>query len=388
MNDNKKEIMFVDDEESILRTLKRQFIDSEYSCYFAGSFEETIHILEDHPNVELVITDVKMPGKTGIDLLEYLREHFPQIGRMILSGYVESAQVTRGIIKGTIYDFIGKPWHEEQLIERIKQYFSIRDEINDESIIKIINKIESLPVLPSVYNKFIEAVEKEKSIREIAKIVEKDVSISTKILSLSNKAYFGGSEITSTNQAIMRLGLNTLREIILTVGILNSFSMDHDQQKELNSIAEHAFRVNQVYMDLVQKLVEIKNPSSLGLFHDIGKIIQLVYFKEKYFLIKECMAQNPEIDYYKAEAEVLKYEVNHCHLGAYFLSFWGLPMLTVESALYHHHYRDVATDHKLMICLLHYADRIANGESLNDLKDEMIAENIFDAEKIKNMELN
>lgn len=111
MNERVK-ILFVDDEEGVLNALKRIFVDTDYTVMTATSGESAIKILEEN-DVQVIVSDYRMPGMNGIELLKIVRKQWNDIVRIILSGYADIGAVIAAINEGHIYKFISKPWNDE-----------------------------------------------------------------------------------------------------------------------------------------------------------------------------------------------------------------------------------------------------------------------------------
>ena len=107
-------LLFVDDEANILTALKRVFRKSNYNILTAESGEEGLEILKEEP-VDLIMSDQRMPGMTGMEFLKQVKVLYPDTTRLILSGYSEVRTITSAINEGEVYRFIGKPWDDEEL---------------------------------------------------------------------------------------------------------------------------------------------------------------------------------------------------------------------------------------------------------------------------------
>ncbi|WP_156473633.1 EAL domain-containing response regulator [Neptuniibacter marinus] len=118
-----KSILLVDDEPSILRALKRIFHRAGYKVTIANGPEEALVILEDH-SFPIVLSDYRMPNKTGGELLIEIKEKYPSTLGLILSGYADLQSVIAALNSGAVYKFLEKPWEEAQLLEEIDQAFS------------------------------------------------------------------------------------------------------------------------------------------------------------------------------------------------------------------------------------------------------------------------
>ncbi|WP_038029560.1 response regulator [Thermonema rossianum] len=122
-------ILYVDDEESNLRIFKTAF-KRKYTVHTATSAQEAIDILKEHP-IHILITDYKMPQMSGVELLEYTVERYPNLIRMILTGFADIEAIVRAVNKSGIYQYITKPWDRgelEMIIEKAIETLRLRDE--------------------------------------------------------------------------------------------------------------------------------------------------------------------------------------------------------------------------------------------------------------------
>jgi len=109
-----KTVLFVDDEVSILNTLKRLLRNEEYNLLTATSAQEGLELLSQQA-VDIVISDMRMPGVSGTEFLEKVKDKYPMIKRMIMSGYADLESVVSAINQGNISQFISKPWDNDAL---------------------------------------------------------------------------------------------------------------------------------------------------------------------------------------------------------------------------------------------------------------------------------
>jgi FixJ family two-component response regulator len=132
--EEKKEnnVLIVDDEINVLNSLKRLMIDDHFNVLTASSGEEAINIIKDNKNISVIISDMRMPGITGVDLLEMARDVLPFAGRIILTGYADVKNAIDAINRGGAGNYIVKPWNDEELLEvirnAVKKYEDIKKE--------------------------------------------------------------------------------------------------------------------------------------------------------------------------------------------------------------------------------------------------------------------
>jgi len=127
----KRTVLFVDDEEKILKSLKRGLLDEPYNTLFATSGKEAIEILQ-REEVHIIVTDMRMPEMSGLELLRIVKQDYPHIVRMVLSGYTQVTTLLTAINQGEIFKFITKPWQLEEefkpAIREAVEYYEFRNQ--------------------------------------------------------------------------------------------------------------------------------------------------------------------------------------------------------------------------------------------------------------------
>ena len=121
MNNEEGAILFVDDEENILKSIRRSLIDEPYAMYFADSGKKALEILENE-DISVIVTDMRMPEMNGLELLEIVKEKYPDVVRIVLTGYAQVSTLLAAINSGQIYRYLVKPWKlEEDFKPALKQ---------------------------------------------------------------------------------------------------------------------------------------------------------------------------------------------------------------------------------------------------------------------------
>ena len=111
-------VLFVDDDETILRSLERGLLDELYIKIFANSAQQAIEILKNE-QVHVIVTDMRMPDMDGIELLRVVRETYPKIVKIVLSGYTDMPVLLKEFDQGEIFEFVPKPWKLEKDLKKI-----------------------------------------------------------------------------------------------------------------------------------------------------------------------------------------------------------------------------------------------------------------------------
>ncbi|MCP4490283.1 MAG: response regulator [Gammaproteobacteria bacterium] len=121
-------ILCVDDEPGILRALK-WVLNKDYKVSTATSGKEALKIIHEH-DFEVIISDQRMPGMMGADLLEKVRDISPNTVRILLTGYSDIEYIVDSINKGEIFRFIHKPWNIPDLKRIVSEAVEVADELN------------------------------------------------------------------------------------------------------------------------------------------------------------------------------------------------------------------------------------------------------------------
>ncbi|MBU3107954.1 response regulator [Clostridium gasigenes] len=102
-------VLFVDDQNDLLVLINRILKDENYNKFFANSSKEALDIIEKE-SIDVIVTDMLMPDIGGLQLLEILKANYPNIVRVVLSGYSQVPFIVEAINKGDIFRYITKPW--------------------------------------------------------------------------------------------------------------------------------------------------------------------------------------------------------------------------------------------------------------------------------------
>jgi diguanylate cyclase (GGDEF)-like protein len=127
----RRTLLLVDDEENIIASLQRLLRRDGYHIITANSGAQGLQRLAEN-KVDVILTDQRMPGMTGVEFLRRAKELYPETVRMSLSGYTELESITNAINEGAIYKFLTKPWDDKQLRGHIEEAFRHK-EMSDEN---------------------------------------------------------------------------------------------------------------------------------------------------------------------------------------------------------------------------------------------------------------
>lgn len=346
-----KTIMFVDDERQILRALNRLFMDSPYETVFMDSGEEGLAYMQNTP-VNLVVSDIRMPGMNGFDFLRHVKERHPETMRVALSGYTDSRVIYKALEENVAKMYMFKPWDNRELLNTIDKMFQLEEVLKDKKIMDLINNLDDLPTIPDLYTKIKLMIQDDEDVDRIAKLIEGDQASTAKILRIANSAFYG-AKTGSISQAIMYIGLANVKNIVLSNSLFKTTGAMGAKVKQL---WQNATLTNRMTNHLYQRITGKKIPNvfaSAGLLHNIGMTVLISHFTSVYSEIIKLGVNNSE-ECMENERRLMG--VTHQELGGYLLNWWELPLPIVEAALYHHTPLDERVINQELLCVVHLAN--------------------------------
>jgi len=334
----KRRILFVDDEPMVLKGLQRTLrkMRQEWDITFVSSGRAALNILGKKP-MDVIVSDLRMPEMDGGCLLAEVKKRHPHVVRIILSGQLNQEMTLKSVCLA--HQSLSKPCDAGVLKHTLAKLFALRDFLSDESIKSIISQIESLPSMPSIYTEIITEMQAEDpSIKKVGEIISKDLSMTAKILQMVNSAFFGlFRKINSPEQAVMMLGLETIKALVLSVKIFSEFNRKSFSWFNIDELFNHSLAVSMYAKAIIKKENPdqglINNSLMAGLLHDLGKLILATNFEKSYrqLLIEAKGTGRNPLD--------MEYEVfgtSHAEIGAYLMGLWRLENPIIEAIAFHH----------------------------------------------------
>jgi FixJ family two-component response regulator len=223
-------------------------------------------------SVDVIVSDMRMPGMDGAELLKRVKEAHPQTARIILSGHADREAIARVI--RVAHQFLAKPADANTVrtvIERTCNYLTL---MSDESIRRIVGAMDKLPSLPETYWDLIRiADDPDKGIADLAKVVETDPAMSLKVLQLVNSAYFGLAQRTdSISKAVSYLGSENLKGLLMAAHVFGEDG-PHVEGLSLNDMRDEAVLTANLARQIVRDGRYADSAFAAGLVHDVGKLV-------------------------------------------------------------------------------------------------------------------
>jgi HD-like signal output (HDOD) protein len=337
-NDETRSILFVDSDKNQLQSLKRILREfrGKWRLHYAENAKQALEVMQQSA-VDIVVSEIRLAGRPGSDLLKEVKLHYPSITRLLFSG--RALRTPAQEIVHHAHQFIPKPCDRVQLINILERVFQLRALLNNTAIEEMISSLGTLPSLPSTYQQMITALQSDAtSVKDIGKIVAQDIGMSAKILQMVNSAFFGlPQQIASAEHAVTLLGIETVTNLALSAGVFTQLDPAVMSEFHLEQLWQHS----QLVSGLVQRLSQETGmdqqqrqiPILAGLMHDLGKLLLATNDSEEYRRILQ-QAEQEQAPLHVIESESLW--CNHAAIGAYLMGLWGLPFSAVEAVALHH----------------------------------------------------
>ena len=283
---------------------------------------------------DVVVSDMRMPSMDGAAFLTELRNRHPGIARIVLSGHCGSEAATR--VAPVAHRFLSKPCSSADLLAAIEGVCALQEILSGPRIREVIGSVGKLPALSTTYASLTRALtDPETPISKVAEIIEQDMALTAKVLQLVNSAFFGlAQEVTSLSSAVSRLGMDTIKNLVLVAETFKAFLPD---KRIPPSAHEYLQQHAQLVASIAGKLPvdrRVRDVTILaGLLHDIGRLIFASNLPDQFCKII-ALSQERNCQIYEAEEELLG--ISHAEVGAYLLGLWGIPHLAVEAIANHH----------------------------------------------------
>jgi HD-like signal output (HDOD) protein len=354
-----KRVLFVDDEPQVLEGLRDSLRGRrrEWMMRFALGGEAALEELAANP-FDVVVSDMRMPGMDGATLLGYVRDQHPAAVRIVLSGYAERDIALRAAAVAHL--FLAKPCTGESLRLAVDRACALQSLLSDQAERRGAAGAAALPSPPAVQRELAAALEDETAdAAAIARILQRDIAMTAKVLQLVNSAFFGlGREISSVTQAVAYLGLDTLRALVLSASVFHAFEpVSRIEGFSLERLQWHGLVVANVARALVGSGPGAMEAYTAGMLHDIGLLIAASGETAELAAAFET-ARRDGLSLHQVELEHHGY--THAEAGAYLLGLWGLPPAIVEAVALHHNLHDLPVAGLDATCAVHLANQLAN----------------------------
>jgi HD-like signal output (HDOD) protein len=333
-------ILFVDDEPGMLKAFQR-LLHAErhrWEMIFVGSLSVATEKLAQHP-VDILVSEVRMTGEDSLQLLTQVKRDHPGVTRIVFSSPEDRAVATR--LAGIAHQFLAKPFDVLGLRDTLARTCTVRELLARAAIRDALGGVSTLPAVPALYLALQKALRDPRAdIKQIARIVERDIGMSAKLLQLVNSAFFSlagrgrTAPVVKVEQAISLLGVNTVQYLALASAIFVAYDARDDLYGfSLSLLQRHSFLTARIAARLLPDRQRSEEAFVSALLHDAGKLLLASRFPEAY---RRLTAQATREGLPLTLLESAEFGTSHPEVGAFLFGIWGLPTVIVEAVAFHH----------------------------------------------------
>lgn len=330
--------LFVDDEPMLLSGLRRMLrpMRDEWRMSFVESADAAVELLNSE-TYDVVVSDIRMPGRSGVDFLAEVAERWPDTVRIILSGEADLDTACRSV--RVSHQFLSKPCDLDALRATITRACHLKRTIGDPALAEFVGSLQFLPCLPAVYEELIALLNDPAcSAEAVGAVIHRDISMAASVLRLVNSAYFSLPRlITNAGEAARLLGFDLIKTLVLGVGIFRQFEDLEALDPHVTTLCTHSVAVaaqaRRVAARLGLSKAECELAGLAGMLHDVGELVLAANHPDA-LLRALAVAGDEAPPLWQLERDALG--SSHCEVGAYLLGLWGLHDAVVEAAAFHH----------------------------------------------------
>jgi HD-like signal output (HDOD) protein/ActR/RegA family two-component response regulator len=352
----RKHILFVDDERNILQGLQDLLRKQrkQWDMSFALGADAALDELARAP-FDVVVTDMRMPGMDGAQLLARVKEQYPSVARIVLSGHADRDAIVRAL--PVAHQYLSKPCSAETLRSTIERVWSLHALLGDPRTRELVGKMDKIPSPPAIYWELTRAASNpDVGLADLGKIVEKDPAMSAKVLQLVNSSYFGVAQtVASVPRAVTYLGLELLKVLAISAHVFGAVTMAPLEGFSLEELQNDSLVVAQLTKRFLSNSKKADEVFSAAIVHDVGRIVLALGVPDRYAHVIHTANQTRRA-VHLVEAEELG--VTHGEVGAYLLGIWGLPLDVVETAAFHHAPSSLSEGSLELLAAFHTADAL------------------------------
>ena len=331
-------ILFVDDQPKILRGLRRMLcdLDDEWEMEFAESGPEALDLMVAAP-VDVVVSDMRMPGMDGSQFLAEVMKRFPDTVRFVLSG--QSDRQTTLSAVGVAHQFLSKPCDPDVLQASIVRACRFHEHVVHSWQKELVASGGAIPSFASVHAELVDTLKSPKpSKQEITELVSRDAGMSARLLQLVNSDFFGSSQpVSNPATAVDLLGLDTIGLLVSSEKVFRPLAIEDEGSNFFRELEEHGVMVADAAGNIARAETEdgelIDHASLAGLLHDAGMLMLAQKSQDRY---REARALAQQVKCHVWEMEECVYNTAHANVGAGAIALWGLPEPVVDAVAMHH----------------------------------------------------
>ncbi len=349
-------LLLVDDETRVLEGLERLlYARDDWDVITASSAAEAIELLEVE-RFDVLVSDMRMPGMDGADLLAIARDQYPETVRIVLSGQSDDVASLRAA--RVAHQFLTKPCSADVFIPVVERAIALQRYLHDDVVRKALGRVDKLPAVPRIYMQLSEALDADRPAEEISAIIRQDPALAAKLLQLVNSSFFvRGRPMADVASAVVRLGVRIIRDLTLTVEVFGRATNHMPSCLSIEDLQMSALGTAQVAQKLV-KPADHAVAFMAALLRDVGLLALAETAPDTLceMYTEACKQRCPV-----SEIERATIGTGHGEIGAWVLGVWGLPLDIVEAVANHHTPERIVAAEMTVAAAVHIAGALVDG---------------------------
>lgn len=354
-------VLFVDDEARILTAIQRALLvaDIEWDARFIDGGEAALAAIAAE-SFDVVVSDMRMPQVDGAAVLKAARDRDPATVRIVLSGQADEASALA--VVRVAHQFLAKPCDVKVLRQAVERTAALNRRLTDPTLRAIVGSVDRLPSALHIFQRLSEAVSRDDaSIDEVTGLVRQDPAMASKLLQFVNSAFFAQSrEISDVKNAVMRLGMKTVKNLVLGVGVFDTVSKwKLPPLVSVDELQRRGFLTARIASALVTAPKLADTAYMAGLVCDVGELVLAATLPDQ---LQDAWQRAAERCAPRSTLEHELLGATHAEVGASLLGLWGLPFAVVEAVAGHHLLESGVQSGSELPNLVWLASSVASGE--------------------------
>jgi HD-like signal output (HDOD) protein len=340
-----RHVMVVDDDSSVLSGIRRLMytMRTKWRMTFVCDGAAAVEVFGSDPP-DVVVSDMRMPGMDGAELLAAARRQCPGAVRMILSGHADRGAALRSV--GVAHRFLSKPCDAQTLLTSVSDACQLQDRLDRPELRRLVGGLGGLPSPPESSAAIAEALARpDVSERAVVIVIERDPSFAVKLVQLANSAFFGLARSTADiAEAVAHLGLDSIRDVVCAVEAAGLFKCESlDTARVAYEVRARSHAVATAAREYVPEQ-HAQVAFAAGLLHDIGRLAFVAIAPQHALAVEEDERRGVDL----ASAERKYFGATHAEVSGYLIRLWGLPS-SLLSPVVRHHDPDARSDPDLLV---------------------------------------
>ena len=328
-------VLFVDDDEFVLNGIKRALFKMGWQTKFATSGERALVILSEF-SADFIVSDARMPGMNGVELLKQASATYPSTVRIILSGHADSDMSTQASY--VAHQWFNKPCDTEVLCTELQRIYDVKCKLPYEKLQHSLSGLRSLPSVPRTFLKIKSLLGDDSvTMKDVSKLICEDASLVAKILQVANSSFFvTGAKVTKIDDAIIRLGVDVVCNIVAVAEIYAN--VDDGPAGYFEEILDRALKTARL-ASLIADKSEQDVAMLAGILHNLGELVLCQIAPqntEKYLQERVLGADNLTL-------EKQLFGVDSIQITSFLLHLWHFPYSLIECITLQHDVNKLVT---------------------------------------------